>query len=462
MLIKGSSRANPRQLARHLLRRDQNVHVEILQCDPSPKTDLYEAFEDLQALTQGTKGTKGLYHAQISPDAQYTLRSEQWFRAVDLLEKELGLQGQPRTVVYHEKDGRPHIHVVWQRTNIQTMTLVSDSQNYKAHERASLALEQELGHERTPGCHAKRDPEMQRPTAAFNHAAWQQFERTGIDPRRRKAEITALYHQADNGRAFQQALQQAGYHLAHGDRRALVILDPAAEIHSLNRQIDGVRSRAIKQKLRDLDPEQLPTATQLQTRLRERPHPPPRALSAELPTAEAEARARLDADRRRLIKRLREDRQQTEAGWTKTLAEEKAAYERYLARRRQQERQQDLRDTAPTGALAPMLALWEAFKDRLDPDRVSARQAALEQRERERNERDKLDRANRARELEDWRAQQHLNLRRNLIERRQAFEAQRFEELERLETEARRQRELTQRAQRDRERSGPDRDRDDR
>jgi hypothetical protein len=109
-----------------------------------------------------------------------------------------------------------------------------------------------------------------------------------------------------------------------------------------------------------------------------------------------------------------------------------------------------------------MLALWEAFKDRLDPDRVSARQAALEQRERERNERDKLDRANRARELEDWRAQQHLNLRRNLIERRQAFEAQRFEELERLETEARRQRELTQRAQRDRERSGPDRDRDDR
>ncbi len=461
MLIKGKSRSNPRQLARHLLRLDQNIYVEILQCDASPKHDLFEAFEDMQLLTQGTKGAKGLYHAQISPDARYELRPDQWHQAADVLEKELGFCGQPRTVVYHEKDGRPHIHVVWQRTNIQSMTLVSDSQNYKAHERASLELEREFGHDRTPGCHAKRDPEKERPTAAFNHAAWQQFERTGIDPRRRKAEITALYHQADSGRAFRHALEEAGYQLARGDRRTLVVLDPLAEIHSLNRQITGARAREINQKLRDLDPEQLPSATQLQTTLRERPEPPPRPIAAQLPTPDAEAQARLEADRRRLIKHLREDRQQTEAGWAKTLAEEKAAFERYLAERRNEERRQDLPTSEPKGAFAMVLALWEAFKDRLDPGRVEARERELDRREEERNRRDQQEREDRLRQLQDWREQQQLGLRRNLIDRRRAFELQRFEELERLQQEARQIREINERMQRDRDRSR-DRDRDDR
>ena len=52
---------------------------------------------------------------------------EQWQRAVDVLDKELGLEGQPRAVVMHEKRGREHIHVVWARTDIDTMTLRSDS-----------------------------------------------------------------------------------------------------------------------------------------------------------------------------------------------------------------------------------------------------------------------------------------------------------------------------------------------
>ncbi|WP_374142216.1 hypothetical protein [Sphingomonas sp.] len=47
------------------------------------------------------------------------------------------------------------MHVVWARTDLDTMTLRSDSQNYHAHERASLRLEQEFGHELVPGKHAR-------------------------------------------------------------------------------------------------------------------------------------------------------------------------------------------------------------------------------------------------------------------------------------------------------------------
>src|SRR5439155_6680181 len=122
-----------------------------------------------------------------------------WFRAVDTLETELGLSGQPRAVVLHEKNGREHVHVVWQRTDIDTMTLVSDSNNYYAHERASMALEKEFGHEHVPGKHAKRDREKQpeMPKAEATHAEWQQAERTGIDPGDLKEAITAFYRHSD-------------------------------------------------------------------------------------------------------------------------------------------------------------------------------------------------------------------------------------------------------------------------
>src|SRR6266571_5007526 len=134
---------------------------------------------------------------------------EQWERCVEVLEKELGLEGQPRVVVMHEKHGREHIHVVWARTDIDTMTLRSDSQNYLAHERASKALELEFGHDLVPGKHDKRDREKQPefPRSEMTHAEWQQAERTGVDPAERRDQITALKQASDSAHAFKAALE---------------------------------------------------------------------------------------------------------------------------------------------------------------------------------------------------------------------------------------------------------------
>jgi hypothetical protein len=194
MIIKGTSRGNPKQLAAHLLRADTNERIEILELN-SPTDDLGETFREWQTLTTATAGSKGLYHANISPDAGYAMTPEQWERAADVLADKLGLSNQPRTIVLHEKDGREHIHVVWQRTDTDTMTLVSDSWNYPAHEEASLALEKEFGHDIVPGKHAKRDRDKQPefPRAETNHAEWQQAERAGLDPAERKEQITALF-----------------------------------------------------------------------------------------------------------------------------------------------------------------------------------------------------------------------------------------------------------------------------
>nr|WP_255696827.1 relaxase/mobilization nuclease domain-containing protein [Sandaracinobacteroides sayramensis] len=211
---------------------------------------------------------------------------QQWMRAVEILEEELGLQGQPRAVVMHEKNGREHIHVVWARADMDTMTLRSDSMNYQAHERASLRMEQEFGHEHVPGKHAKRDREAQpeMPSAEATHDEWQQRERGGIDHRARKAQVTALFEASDSGLAFKAALEDAGYVLARGDRRDFVILDEDAKVHSLGRQLPGVKAAELRAFMVDVDPEALPSVKEARTATREvvraEPTPEPSPQSA--------------------------------------------------------------------------------------------------------------------------------------------------------------------------------------
>jgi hypothetical protein len=263
MIIKGGSRSGPEQLAKHLQRRDTNEMVDILELQyPAPNLD--EAFRDWQTLSEGTRGTKGLYHVNIDPAEGYVMSLEQWQHCVEILETELGFDGQPRAVVLHQKYGRQHLHVVWARTDIDTMTLRSDSMNYLAHERASKTMELEFGHEPVPGKHAKRDREKQPefPNAAVNHAEWQQAERTGIDPADRKDQITALKHASDSPQAFMAALEEQGYILARGERRSFVLVDEAGEVYSLRRQLQGMKAADLRAYMTGFDPESLPTVEQ--------------------------------------------------------------------------------------------------------------------------------------------------------------------------------------------------------
>lgn len=263
MIIKGGSRGGPKWLGRHLGRTDTNERVEVVELQ-SPHTDLTETFRDWQALAGGTRGRKGLYHANIDPAVDYAMTPEQWRRSVEILERELGLEGQPRAVVLHRKKDREHLHVVWSRTDLETMRLKSDSKNYAAHERASLALEREFGHAHVPGKHAKRDRERQQepPKADLTQADWQQAERTGLDPRAVKADIARLFHQSDNGQAFHAALQDAGYALAKGDSRDFVIVDPGGGTHALGRAVKGLRAAALRGFMEDVARDALPAVNE--------------------------------------------------------------------------------------------------------------------------------------------------------------------------------------------------------
>jgi len=408
VIIKGGSRAAPGQLAWHLQRRDTNERVEILELQ-SPAPNLGEAFRDWQTLTEGTRGTKGLYHANIDPAKGYTMTHEQWQRAVDVLEKELKLDGQPRAVVLHEKHGRQHIHVVWARTDIDEMTLRSDSQNYQAHERASQKLELEFGHEHVPGKHAKRDREKQPefPRADANQAEWQQGERTGIDPATRKEQITALKQSCDNGQTFKTALEEQGYVLAKGDRRDFVIVDEAGSIHSLGRQIQDMKAAELRAFMKDVDRESLPTATEAVEQQRQRQEapkkesaPPAEAEKAQTPQetakeptdAQAEAlretfAARQAEEQRRLLERQSEEMSQLRDALVQDNRERLGKFDA-LQREAAERREEQLAAETPRG----MAAIVRAVQEYLQPEQARERQEQGARHQQEFVERQQSDR----------------------------------------------------------------------
>ncbi|SDJ49776.1 relaxase/mobilization nuclease domain-containing protein [Salipiger marinus] len=262
MIIKGGSRGGPGQLAAHLQRTDTNERVEVLELHAGTD-DLAATLRDWQVLSEATRGTKGLYHANIDPDARYDMTAAQWMRAVDVLEKELGLTGQPRAVVMHEKKGRQHIHVVWQRTDLETMTLREDGFNYLAHERASQRMEREFGHESVPGKHAKRDREKQPefPRAEISHAEWQQAERAALSVADRRAQLADIRESCDGGTAFRAAVGDAGYVLAQGDRRDFVLVTAEGSVLSLGRELK-MKAAEVRAFMADVDLAVLPAAAE--------------------------------------------------------------------------------------------------------------------------------------------------------------------------------------------------------
>ena len=74
------------------------------------------------ALARGTKCQQYLFSMSLSPPAHESVRVEVFEKALADIEERLNLTGQPRVIVFHEKEGRRHCHAVWSRIDAETMT----------------------------------------------------------------------------------------------------------------------------------------------------------------------------------------------------------------------------------------------------------------------------------------------------------------------------------------------------
>jgi hypothetical protein len=187
-----------------------------------------------------------MYSPSLNPPKGEIVSIADFEKAIAKAEERLGLIGQPRAVVFHEKNGRRHCHVAWSRIDITRMKAVQLS-----HDREKLtALSRELFLEH--GWTLPRGLEVrgERNPTNYGHDEHQQAQRVGKNAGQMKADIQAAWGQSDGRAAFESTLAELGYVLAKGDRRDFVLVDRFGEVYSLAR-FAGVKTKDVRARLGD-------------------------------------------------------------------------------------------------------------------------------------------------------------------------------------------------------------------
>jgi hypothetical protein len=234
MILKASQRGGARQLGLHLLKTTENEHVEVHDVRGFISDDVIDAMHEAYAISRGTKCRQFLFSVSLNPPECEQVRVEVFEDALAKIEERTGLTGQPRIVVFHEKEGRRHAHAVWSRIDPESMTAVQLSHFKLKLRDISKQLYLENGWKMPRGLmdSKERDPRN------FTLDEWQQAKRNGLYARDLKAAIQECWAVSDTQASFARALEERGMYLAQGDRRGHVAVSFDGSVHSIPRMVD--------------------------------------------------------------------------------------------------------------------------------------------------------------------------------------------------------------------------------
>jgi len=237
MILKGSERGGPTQLATHLLNTRDNDHVELHDLHGFVSDDLYGAFQEIQAISLGTKCRKFMFSLSLNPPGEEDVSVEVFEKAIEQIESRLGLSGLPRAIVFHEKQGpqgyRRHAHCVWSRIDGERMRAINISHYKRKLNDISRALYLEQGWQLPPGFQQKEDVD----SLNYAHGEYQQAKRAKRNPKELKRIFVACWQRSDSRTAFASALKEHGLILAKGDRRGHVAVDAQGEVYAISRWV---------------------------------------------------------------------------------------------------------------------------------------------------------------------------------------------------------------------------------
>ncbi|NJM33627.1 MAG: relaxase [Rhodomicrobium sp.] len=255
MILKASQRGGAKELAVHLLRTDENEHVELHEVRGFMSDDLTGALKEAQATAKGTRCTQFLFSVSLNPPEDQDVKIATFENAIDRIEEKNGLTGQPRVVIFHEKEGRRHAHAIWSRIDADTMTARNLSHFKLKLRDISRELYLENDWQMPRGLMNSKDKDPRN----FTLAEWQQAKRMGHNARDLKATMQECWAVSDSKTAFAHALQERGLILAKGDRRSHVAVTHEGEVISIARYV-GRKAKEITTKLGR--PDDLPSVDQ--------------------------------------------------------------------------------------------------------------------------------------------------------------------------------------------------------
>ncbi|MEJ7934700.1 relaxase/mobilization nuclease domain-containing protein [Sphingobium sp. AN558] len=243
MILKASQRGGGMQLGAHLL-KEENEHLEIHEIRGFASDNLLGAMKEAQAVAQGTRCKQYLFSVSLNPPDMASPSIEAFEAAIDRIEEKNGLTGQPRMIVFHEKEGRRHAHAVWSRIDADTMTAQPLPFFKMKLREISKGLYLEHGWQMPRGLMDSKERDVRN----FTLAEWQQAKRAGHDPKIIKATIQECWVSSGNRAEFSKALEGRGLYLAKGDSRAYVALTIEGEVMSIPRMV-GIKAKDIIAKL---------------------------------------------------------------------------------------------------------------------------------------------------------------------------------------------------------------------
>lgn len=310
MILDGNKRGSMMEMARHLLNGDENDHVEVHEVRGFMADDVMGAMKEVEAVCRGTKARQGLFSVSLSPPPNENVRTEVFEAAIARIEERNGLAGQPRVVVFHEKNGRRHCHAVWSRINAETMTAIPQPFFKMKLREISREMFLENGWRMPRGLVNSDERDLRN----FTLDQWQQAKRIGRDAGELRRIMQECYAASDSTQAFARALEERGLYLAKGDRRGHVAVTYEGEVLSVARYT-GKKAKEIEERLGPAD--SLRTVDETKAFIAGTVVPKLQKLRDDADTAKAGVMEKLDAERLAMKVAHREERLRLEAGLAK-------------------------------------------------------------------------------------------------------------------------------------------------
>jgi hypothetical protein len=205
MILVGNQRGGAKNLALHLL-KEENEHVEVHEIRGFTSQNLTSALREADAISRATRCKQYLFSLSLNPPPNENVSVEAFEDAINRVENKLGLTGQPRAIVFHEKEGRRHCHTIWSRIDAKELKAVHLPFTKRKLQEIARELYLEHGWTMPRGLSnsQERDPRN------FTLAEWQQAKRTGQNPQVVKTAFQDAWAISDSKSAFINALEERG------------------------------------------------------------------------------------------------------------------------------------------------------------------------------------------------------------------------------------------------------------
>ncbi|WP_430415635.1 relaxase/mobilization nuclease domain-containing protein [Parasphingorhabdus sp.] len=288
-------------MALHLM-KDENEHIEVREIRGFVSDTVMGALNESYALSKATRCKQFMYSMSANPPPDKNITADDLVSMIDRAELRLGLTGQPRVIVIHEKEGRRHAHCVWSRIIVNEMKAVPMSHDHRVLTNLTRDIILERGWKLPDGLVDKR----LRDPLSFNLAQWQQAKRIGKDPRAIKAALQDAWALSDSKPALINALQERGFKLAQGNKGRIVVIDHRLEVYALYKW-SNQKTKAIKARVGD--PSQLPTVDETKDRIRTEMRGTARRLQSDVENRSKAAQDKFEARRKALVTKQKTHRE---------------------------------------------------------------------------------------------------------------------------------------------------------